>query len=199
MAMPPPMVPAPMTATRCSSRRETFLSRFGTLDALRSAKNTCCRALAWLFFMHCMNSSRSRAMPCSKGSDTAASSASTMRCGANRFFFSLARRWRAVSKKPAGNWDASIFRSRILRSGACRAGSASAYASAPPSKSASTILSMTPASRAAGAGTGSPETMMPNAASTQIRRGSRCVPPTPGRIPSFTSDRPTLAEATATR
>ncbi len=46
---------------------------------------------------------------------------------------------------------------------------------------------------------GSPETIISSARSTPATRGSRWVPPAPGRMPSFTSGRPSLASGAATR
>ena len=82
-------VPAPIKATDLTSRLVTFLSRFGTLAALRSAKNTCCSAFDWLFCAHFRNNSRSRAIPLSKGRVAAASRASSpiqrRRCATRMF------------------------------------------------------------------------------------------------------------------
>ena len=49
------------------------------------------------------------------------------------------------------------------------------------------------------AGTLAPETIMLSAASTPIARGSRCVPPAPGRRPSLTSGSAICASRAATR
>jgi hypothetical protein len=59
--------------------------------------------------------------------------------------------------------------------------------------------SMMPACCARAAGTGLPSVHMSSASGTPASRGSRCVPPAPGMMPSSTSGWPTLALATATR
>src|SRR5439155_18960530 len=63
----------------------------------------------------------------------------------------------------------------------------------------STIASIRPWLRAASAPIGSPLTIIWSAFSTPTTRGSRCVPPAPGRRPSLTSGRPKRAVLTPTR
>ena len=58
---------------------------------------------------------------------------------------------------------------------------------------------MMPAAGAFGAGTGLPSVHIAMASSRRASRGSRCVPPAPGMIPSSTSGWPTLASLMATR
>ena len=53
--------------------------------------------------------------------------------------------------------------------------------------------------RLLGRGSDRPTTIIGSAASTPTTRGSRCVPPAPGRMPSLTSGSPSFAEGTATR
>ena len=55
------------------------------------------------------------------------------------------------------------------------------------------------AALASAAGTWRPETIISIAAFGPMRRGRRCVPPPPGRMPISTSGRPTLALGTAMR
>ena len=47
--------------------------------------------------------------------------------------------------------------------------------------------------------TGLPVTIISNAFSAPTARGKRCVPPAPGRMPSFTSGNASWAPASATR
>ncbi len=72
MAMPPPIVPAPMTATRRISRCGVSFASPGTLATSRSAKNTCRWAADCGEFSSSTNSSRSRAMPAAKSISVAA-------------------------------------------------------------------------------------------------------------------------------
>ncbi len=58
---------------------------------------------------------------------------------------------------------------------------------------------MMPSLFASSAGTWRPVTIISIAAFGPIRRGRRCVPPPPGRMPISTSGRPTLALGTAMR
>ena len=56
-----------------------------------------------------------------------------------------------------------------------------------------------PASSAAGAAIGSPDTIILRANFSPTSLGSRCVPPAPGTMPSFTSGSPKRLPASATR
>ena len=58
---------------------------------------------------------------------------------------------------------------------------------------------MMPSRCASSAGTWRPETIISIAAFGPISRGSRWVPPLPGKMPISTSGRPTLALGTAMR
>ena len=58
---------------------------------------------------------------------------------------------------------------------------------------------MMPSRFASSAGTWRPEVIISIAAFGPISRGSRCVPPVPGRMPINTSGSPTLALGTAIR
>jgi len=46
---------------------------------------------------------------------------------------------------------------------------------------------------------GSPLVIISSARCAPKMRGKRCVPPAPGKIPSFTSGKPSFADGTATR
>ena len=61
------------------------------------------------------------------------------------------------------------------------------------------ISSTRPAASASLAGIGSPDRIIGSAFSMPTRRGSRCVPPAPGMIPSLISGRPSRVPAAATR
>ncbi|MCY1561998.1 hypothetical protein D9M68_993290 [compost metagenome] len=82
MAIPPPMVPAPMTATRLTGRIDVPVSNPGNLPTSRSAKNTWRRASDSVEASASLNSSPSRARPSASGKLQAASIAATTRCGA---------------------------------------------------------------------------------------------------------------------
>ena len=82
------------------------------------------------------------------------------------------------------------------RVSATRRAKAIAASLRPPSGANS---SMMPSLCASSAGTWRPEMIRSSAAFGPISRGSRCVPPAPGRMPICTSGRPTLALGTATR
>ena len=102
MAIPPPMVPAPMTAARRSGRAFTRF-RPGTFVARRSEKKMCWSALDCPPEASSLKRAASRFSPASKVlASAAARTASTTATGATRslaaFFVSLA----TVSKKPAG-------------------------------------------------------------------------------------------------
>ena len=56
-----------------------------------------------------------------------------------------------------------------------------------------------PSRFASGAGTCRPETIISIAAFGPAKRGSRWVPPPPGRMPMSTSGKPSFAPGTATR
>ncbi len=68
MAMPPPMVPAPITAARASGRGLVDAGMSGTRAASRSAKNTWRCALDSSLTTSSRNSACSRASPSSNGS-----------------------------------------------------------------------------------------------------------------------------------
>ena len=199
MAMPPPMVPAPMMPTVFTSRGTTESSTPATFAAVRSAKNTWRSAADCGCIMQAMNALRSSRMPSANGLVTAASTRSTICWCANKLRLAFARPARAVAKKSAGREAGSMVRTLTKGSAEPLATTSCANAIAPVSRSPSTMRSMTPAAAATLAGTGSPLKMTSSAVAGPTRRGRRCVPPAPGSRPSFTSGRPTFAEATATR
>src|SRR6266705_1045311 len=82
IAMPPPMVPAPMTAALLISRVGVSAGTSGILAASRSAKKKYRCAFDSDELSSSTNSSRSRLSPCSNGRLTAASTALTMFSGA---------------------------------------------------------------------------------------------------------------------
>jgi len=52
MAIPPPIVPAPIRATDCDVPLGHVLVEIRHIGRLASAKNTCCSAFDWLFCAH---------------------------------------------------------------------------------------------------------------------------------------------------
>ena len=82
IAMPPPIVPAPITATLLIARVGVSSGTSGIFDAARSAKNAWRSARDSGDCTSCMNSSRSRLMPWSNGSVAAATRHSTQADGA---------------------------------------------------------------------------------------------------------------------
>ncbi len=77
MAMPPPMVPAPMTAADLMGRVGVPSGTSGILEAARSAKKACRSARDSGVCTSAMKASRSQASPSSKGLVAATSTAST--------------------------------------------------------------------------------------------------------------------------
>ena len=203
MAMPPPMVPAPMTATLAILRAGVFSGTSGIFAAARSAKKAWRSARDSGVCTSCMKSSRSNLRPSSKGIVMAAATASMHLSGAGKFFASGPTLFRA-NWKNASAFGKSIFTSRKHASGLRSATTLRANASAPGSNSFSNnvpsmISSMSLVPLNCSDDTGAPETIMFSAASTPIARGRRCVPPAPGRSPSFTSGSAILAPGDATR
>ena len=79
IAIPPPMVPAPIMATLSILRKGVSFSSPSTFAACRSAKKTCLNATDSGERIHSVNSSRSRFMPLSKDISTAACTAEMIR------------------------------------------------------------------------------------------------------------------------
>ena len=81
MAIPPPMVPAPITAAERIGRVGVSPGTSGTFAAARSARNTCLSAFDSGELISSMKSCRSKGAPSSKGFSEAAT-ASTHLSGA---------------------------------------------------------------------------------------------------------------------
>jgi hypothetical protein len=82
IAIPPPMVPAPITATDLIARSGVPLGTSGILAAARIAKNACRKALDSGVLSNSTNNDPSILIPSSKGLSTAASTASMHLSGA---------------------------------------------------------------------------------------------------------------------
>ena len=188
MVMPPPMVPAPITATCLMSRSGVSLGTSGILLAARSPKNEWRRARAWSPVTRLSKTSRSNLMSASRSSLVAASTQSTQRCGAIRFLRDLASSARALLKASASA-GAATFRSRTEGSGRTPATSlAKAMAAGNSSPSTSLSNSFCPGAAASFSDmTEAPVVIICRAVSTPSTRGRRCVPPAPGTMPMLTS------------
>ena len=199
IAMPPPIVPAPSTAALPISRFGVSLGTSGILPASRSAKKKWRCAFDWSLCSSSSKSSRSRFMPCSKGSSAAAWIAAMQFCGAMKPRFFLAHSARAFSKTAGSTPCTFSLRALTGISASARSASSRATLIVSSRRSPSTTRSTMPSLCASLAPTGSPAQIISIAFSTPTSRGRRCVPPDPGRMPSFTSGRPTFAEGTAIR
>ena len=199
--MPPPMVPAPITAARLISRGCVSLSMPGTLLASRSAKKMWRCAFDWSPTTSFMNRSRSFFCASSIGVSSVMRTASIAAAGAcrPRVFFAccatilsnfagLARISSSLSSRSFTRWSGR-FAASTLR----------ANLTAPATRSPSIISSTSPAAIASLAGIGSPDRIIGSAFSMPTRRGSRCVPPAPGINPSLISGKPSRVPAAATR
>ena len=85
IAMPPPIVPAPMMATLLMSRVAVSSGMPGILEAARSAKNAWRSALLSGVSISAEKASRSYFMPSSNLALVACSTQSTQRTGAGKF------------------------------------------------------------------------------------------------------------------
>ena len=197
MAMPPPMVPPPITTSLPTGSTCVSAGRPGTRCASRSPKKMCRSALDCSPATRLANKSRSFCKPSSKGMVKEARTASTQPFGLScpRARFNKAP---AAASNAAISWPA-ILSVRLRARVKFRPRLARAKAMAPASKSPSITASIKPSFSASVAFTGSPGTMIFSAASGPISRGRRCVPPAPGTKPRFTSGRPRFASASATR
>ncbi len=101
MAMPPPMVPAPITATLSILRVGVSAGTSGMRDAARSPKNAWRSARDSGDMRSSRNSARSTFMPSSKGLSTEAATASMHFSGAGKFFAIAPTVLRATMKKPS--------------------------------------------------------------------------------------------------
>ena len=115
--MPPPMVPAPITAARSIFVTGVSFGTSGTFAASRSAKNMCTSARDSSEVTQSANSSRSRASPSSKSSVNAPSMASMALNGACTPFAVLASAARAAAHATTHFWRSVIFSfsSRVFR------------------------------------------------------------------------------------
>jgi len=196
IAMPPPMVPAPMTPTLAIWRFCNPWGRPGRRAASRSAKKMWRSAADSGERTLSRNWRRSNSSPCAKGWRTAAMAQSMIRAAArgardlpisSRRTISISAS--ALAASPTGrslaHRDASPARQRKFLAAA--------------SRSPSTISSISPFSTASEAGIGAPDSIRSSAGRRPIRRAERWVPPAPGTTPRVISGRPTLALARAMR
>ncbi|MNN50109.1 hypothetical protein D3C81_1646790 [compost metagenome] len=100
MVMPPPMVPAPITATRSILRTGVSLDTSGILLAARSPKKAWRSARDSGVPTRYMKPSRSAFRPCSNGLSEAAT-ASTHFSGAGKFLATAATVFLAKARKPS--------------------------------------------------------------------------------------------------
>mmetsp|Transcript_25390 Transcript_25390/g.82075 ORF Transcript_25390/g.82075 Transcript_25390/m.82075 type:complete len:268 (-) Transcript_25390:304-1107(-) len=197
MAIPPPIVPAPMTAADLIGRGLAVTP--ATFEISRSAKNTCWSARACGPAASSAKSADSRARPSSKElAETAASTASTILSGAISPLACLRTMSRAAPKKPSAPPGTSSGRREMTRdasspASASRSASATAASSTACPSAPSMISSAKPILAACSAPTGMPPVIILRAASHPITRGKRCVPPAPGSKPRWTSGRPHIA------
>ena len=201
IAMPPPMVPAPITVARAMSRGLVPAGMPGTLAASRSAKKICLCAFDWSPSLSLENSSRSRLNASSIGISIVARTASITAAGAASPRVRLADLATASSNAAGLSRNGLILssRSRVRRSAIRSATARCANAIAACVTSPCAISSTRPYLSASAAGIGSPLRIIGRALSMPIRRGSRCVPPAPGRRPSLISGRPSRVPGAATR
>ncbi len=167
MAIPPPMVPAPITAALRSGSGCTCGGRSGMRRASRSAKKTCISAERCGLSRHSRKYSRSRAMASGGASVQAASMLSMIRHGA-----SWPRAGAASLRRNSANSCGSTLRTCASSSAARRSGRRSAaawraYAIASAGRS-SASASMRPSASARSAGICAPLVMR-----LERRRGSR--------------------------
>mmetsp|Transcript_9434 Transcript_9434/g.31183 ORF Transcript_9434/g.31183 Transcript_9434/m.31183 type:complete len:249 (-) Transcript_9434:213-959(-) len=194
IAMPRPMVPPPMTATLRTSVAAFASTSAGSLAQARSAKKSIWSALDCGPAIKASNLAASKARPASKGSLDAASTHSTMSCGAMTPRGARRRAAENTSAPTAGITTPQLLRNTPgLRSLTMRMASSSS--SAPSGTSAS----IQPISTASAAEMWRPLRMRLSAFSAPTSRGSRCVPPAPGSSPRWTSGKPTFAVFSATR
>ena len=200
IAMPPPMVPAPMMATRSTLRGLVPSGTPAILAASRSEKKAYRCAFDWSPDTSFRKPSRSFFSPSSNGRSMAAPTASAAANGASSPRAFLVRAATALVKIERSALAAAslLSSSRSLRKGRFSASTLRAKPS-PPEAGPSTISSISPFFNASVALIGSPPTIILTASSGPTARGRRCVPPAPGSRPSFTSGRPSRASLVATR
>ena len=187
--MPVPIVPAPMTPIGRDLSRRRRVGHVGN-SRRRPLREKRVAQRARLGRLHELEEhlAARRRDPRRTASFTAAATASMHRCGAGWFLRFDAPPFRAPTAKSFAASGQSMAMSRTRLSPAVfRRRPCAAKASAPSRKSPSTIASKSRVSRNSAAATLAPLTIIRSALSTPTTRGSRCVPPAPGRIPSFTS------------
>ena len=166
-----------------------------TLAAARSAKKACLSPFDSGVSISSRKARRSMASPSSKGLP-AASIASTARAGAGSRGRSVSSLARAASHR-AARFGSSSGMSRVLGGGLVATSAEAASSTGTRQR----ITVHDPIEQGGACQvlrrTGSPLTIMSIARSTPTSRGSRCVPPAPGRRPSLTSGRPSFASALA--
>lgn len=192
-----------MIATALISRIGVFDGNPSTRCAARSAKKMWRSDFDTDESISGWNKRASSARPASNGSFADAATASMIAIGAG-YSLNAARAVLRANCSSASRFGSLTRRSRMRGSGlagsALRATTAAcATPMAAGSRSWSTTLSNSGDFANIATGSGSPESITFNAPSTPMMRGRRCVPPAPGRMPSFTSGRPTLALESATR
>ena len=202
IAMPPPIVPAPMIAADLISRVGVSSGTSGIFAAARSAKNRWRSAFDSVVATSSSKQLRARAR-CPRR--TAASPPPRRSRRSRRRRDSRATPWPSASRAAAKNAAASAARASpsVAQRGAADASRATtrwAKASAPASEVALRRSRRSGRASALLRGdAGRRETIMSSAALHADRRGRRCVPPAPGRSPSFTSGSPSCAPGAATR
>ena len=199
IAMPPPMVPAPIMPTCLTGCASVPAAMPSIFPAARSAKNRCLSAADCGSSMQASNARRSAAKPSSKVSVPAASRQSRMRCGAVCPFKRLAMVSRAWESRAVSSSLIVRGMSRVSRLPAPWSISASANLVAPSPRSPAHTSSTTRAVSASCAVMGRPVVIMSIACANPASRGNRCVPPAPGSKPRLTSGNPTFADVVATR
>ena len=222
IVMPPPIVPAPTTAARLMSRAGVSFGMSGTLATSRSAKNRWRSAFDSVDTTDCAKISRSRIDPSAKPRRRPSSIASTAASGARAPLAVFASVWRIARQASIPflicSGDSAMSRVfRILRACAFDLANATAAVSSSARLTPSSLddarddaepvegsrpgrtSSRMPAALAFDAGTGLPSVHISSASCAPHSRGSRCVPPAPGMMPSSTSGWPTFASAVAMR
>ena len=190
MAMPPPIVPAPMMPADLISVCGVSLPSPAILPASRSAKKMWRRPRLCGESLACMNSAASASQPSAKGLVVAISARSTIRPGESCPLWVLSRPARAAAN--SSGLPPSACRSLMRGSGVLSV-CARANATAPLSRSPSISSSIRPICSASSAFSGLPDSIISSAFAAPTTRGSRWVPPAPGSTPSFTSGNPSCA------
>ena len=195
--MPPPIVPAPTTAARLISVRRRVLRDVGHLGDLALGEEQMAQRLRFgrddavgeqLALAH---RALRRSGSVSAGFDRVD--------GGERRAHALARSSSATRASPRTPRGRAFTPSAAIGDVARPCGSRAPPPS--PSRTRSRraadrrrrCRSMMPAASAFGAGTGLPSVHISSASFAPHRRGSRCVPPAPGMMPSSTSGWPTFA------